>query len=141
MEGVINWFQDGWIVLVAIIGGVTLVWNFLSKTLKEIKNELFKPITNISEKVDGISEQLDSMRKDDKLIKNAILNLQRRSLLDSCERYIKRGYATLDEKETVHKQFVSYEELGGNSFVKDLVDNVNKLPLEKVEKNKKEVKE
>lgn len=134
---IIDWVKEGWIILAGIIGGITLIWNFLNKTVKEIKNEWGKPITQINEKMQGIVEKLDLIEKSAEIRKRALLSMQRKSLLDSCKHYITRGYISLEEKDTIHNQFKSYEELGGNSFIKGLVSDVENLPIEKPAKQKK----
>lgn len=137
----VEWIKEGWIILAAIISGITLIWNFLNKTVKEIKNEWSKPITQINTKITSIVEKLDALEESGEIRKRALLSMQRKSLLDSCEHLIKKGYASLEEKETIDDQFRSYKELGGNSFVSDLVKSVESLPLEKGTKNKKSKKE
>ena len=133
----IEFLQQGWVIIAAIIGGVTLVWNFGNKTLREIVNTLSKPLKDLEDKVDKLSKKVDESNKSDVLTKEALLSLQRQSLLDSCETYLKRGFATLEQKETIDKQFESYKALGGNHFVENMVDNVNSLPLTKTVKPKK----
>lgn len=135
---IIEWLKDGWVLLVAIIGGITLLWNFAYKTLNEIKTVLNKPITQINEKVDSITLKLEDIDKDAGIRKRALLTIQRKSILESCTKYIKRGYISIEEKETLYEQVESYNELGGNSFVKDLVKKLDSLPLEKPQKENKE---
>ena len=135
---IIEWLKDGWVLLAAIIGGITLLWNFLHKTLNEIKIVLNKPITQINEKVDSITLKLENIDKDAGIRKHALLTIQRKSILDSCTKYLKRGYISIEEKETLYEQVESYNELGGNSFVKDLVKKLDSLPLEKPQKENKE---
>ena len=47
------------------------------------------------------------------------------------DKTLKLGYIfNSDDKEVIEKQFESYKELGGNSFVKDLVVRVLNLPID-----------
>lgn len=135
---IIEWLKDGWVLLAAVIGGITLLWNFSHKTLNEIKIVLNKPITQINEKVDSITLKLENIDKNAGIRKRALLTIQRKSILDSCTKYLKRGYISIEEKETLYEQVESYNELGGNSFVKDLVKKLDSLPLEKPQKENKE---
>lgn len=97
-----------------------------------------EPFTNLNKKIDNLQEQLNTASKNDEVVQRALLTLQRASLLETCEDYIKKGFATLNEKETVDAEFRSYSELGGNSFVSDMVAEVMNLPLEKqITKKKK----
>lgn len=123
-----QWLNQTWIILVAVIGGVSLVWKFKG-TLKEITEEIKKPVSEINSK-------LDAMDVDNKLERAALLSLQRKSLLDSCQFYLHRGFASLEEKSTMNEQYASYHELGGNSFITDIVHQVQDLPIEKEVKKK-----
>ena len=50
------------------------------------------------------------------------------------EDYIKRGYITKNEYENLHDYlYLPYKALGGNGTAKKIIDEVNKLPLEKEE--------
>ena len=120
----ILWLKDSWIILAALIGGITLVWNFFNKTFREIKNSISRPL-------DDIKEDLKDVKDSNKLLKGGVLSMQRQSLLKSCEDYLTRGEITLEQRETVTKQYESYHALGGDSFITQLVDEVNNLPLKK----------
>ena len=145
----IDFLKQSWVIIVAIIGGVTLIWNFV-KTFKDIKTEITKPITNINIKIDNLSkdlngkidklsEKVDKAEESDTKVRGALLTMQRSSLLRSCEDFMKRGFATLNEKDTISKQYDSYHELGGDQFITDLVKGVMDLPLEKQTKAKKKL--
>lgn len=82
---------------------------------------------------DDIKESSEYTKESDDLIKAALCSMQRQSLLNECEKCIKRGFATLEQKETITSQYDSYHALGGNSFVTTLYEQVMKLPLEKGE--------
>lgn len=151
------WLEQTWIIVAAVIGGITLVWNFLHKTLKEISEQLHAPIdgietklnsidervSNIDErvsdiaekqavttaKVEKLSEQLSDVIDKQNLSTEALLTMQRNSLLRSCSDFLSKGYATLEQKETIAKQYKSYHDLGGDSFVTDMVNQVQELPI------------
>lgn len=136
-----EFIQKFWGVIVAVIGGITLIWNF-RKTFKDIKTEITKPITDMNEKIDNLSDDLngkidrlaakvDKAEKSDETVRGALLSMQRNSLLRSCEDFMRRGFATMNEKDTIRSQYDSYHELGGDHFITDLVKNVMDLPLEK----------
>ena len=129
-----------------------MLWNF-RKLVKEVKKEINDPFDQVDKKIDdlsntlndkidslsdemnskidGLQEKIDLSEDSDKKVRGALLTMQRNSLLRSCEDFIGRGFATLNEKETISRQYDSYHELGGDSFVTDLVERVNDLPLKK----------
>lgn len=126
----LDWLQQSWVILAAVIGGITLVWNFCSKTLKEIRQSANEPLTSLEKKIDAIDTKLQNMAADKEKTNKALLTMQRNSLLRSCKDFISKGYATIEERETINSQYQSYHELGGDSFITSLVDRVMELPIE-----------
>ena len=122
---VMTWVGQSWILLTGAVAVIGVLISFI-KQLKEIKAAMLKPMTDIQNKLDSLDSKQEIQNR-------AVLTLQRRSLLDACERLLKQGYADLKDKEVVEKQFESYQELGGNSFVKDLVVRVLNLPIDSEE--------
>ena len=122
---VMTWVGQSWILLTGAVAVIGVLISFI-KQLKEIKAAMLKPMTDIQNKLDSLDSKQEMQNR-------AVLTLQRRSLLDACERLLKQGYADLKDKEVVEKQFESYQELGGNSFVKDLVVRVLNLPIDSEE--------
>lgn len=76
----------------------------------------------VDEKVTAVAEQTT-------LLKESTLTMQRNSLLRSCNDFLSRGYATIEEKATIVDQYKSYHDLGGDSFITDMVEQVKDLPL------------
>jgi len=85
-------------------------------------------LDNIS---DEIKESSEYAREADTLIKSALCSMQRQSLLNECEKYLKRGFATIEQKETLSGQYESYHNLGGNSFITNIYEQVMELPVTK----------
>lgn len=147
-----EFLKQSWGYIAGAIGIITLLWNF-KKLVRDIKADITAPFTKMDSKIDDLTdslnkkiddlsdemnskvdrlqENLDAAEKSDRQVRNALLTMQRKSLLDSCEDFIKRGFATLHEKETMTDQYKSYHELGGDQFITDLVNKVVDLPLEK----------
>lgn len=102
---------------------------------ENILNDHTVKLEKIDNSLDGISgdlkESSEYIKESDDLIKAALCSMQRQSLLNECEKYIKRGFATLEQKETITSQYESYHALGGNSFVTKLYDQVINLPISK----------
>lgn len=136
-----EFLNQSWGYIVGAIGVITLLWNF-KKLVKDIKTDISKPFTDmntkidnlskdLNEKVDKLSDKIGVVQENDNVTRRALLTMQRNSLLRSCEDFIGRGFATINEKETISSQYESYHELGGDSFVTDLVNQVIDLPLKK----------
>lgn len=127
------WIEQTWIIVAAVIGGITLVWNFIHKTLKEISEQLRAPIVQIETKIDQVDAKVTEVAKQTTKITEATLTMQRNSLLRSCNDFLSRGYATINEKATIVEQYKSYHDLGGDSFITDMVEQVTELPLRALE--------
>lgn len=126
-----EFLQQSWVIIAAAIGGITLIWNFAHKTLKEIIDTITKPIKDLDQKVENLNKKVDINASHNDKVSKALLTMQRNSLMRSCEEFLRNGYATTNEKSTISDQYTSYSELGGDSFVTDMVANIMKLPLEK----------
>jgi len=104
-------------VLGAIVGILTSV--------AYIKKEITKPFTK---RLDSIDNRLGGIESDIKIQKKGELNILRQSLLKSCEDYLKVGSITVDQLESMSNSYESYTELGGDSFITDLVKRCKELP-------------
>lgn len=102
---------------------------------EEILDNHTKKLDKIDDSLDNISFELkessEYTKETDTLIKSALCSMQRQSLLNECEKCLRRGHATLEQKQTIDAQYESYHNLGGNSFVTDLYERVMDLPLTK----------
>ncbi len=132
-----EWLNQTWIIVAAIIGGVSLVWTFYSKTLKEISAALTKPFKELDAKIDNLDHKIDATIETDDIVKDALLTMQRQSILRACDEYLRQGYADMNQKATVSSQYESYHALGGDSFITDMVEKVKDLPQEKPVKHRK----
>ncbi|MBQ6627982.1 MAG: hypothetical protein IJH65_04120 [Methanobrevibacter sp.] len=101
--------------------------------LNEHTEKLNKIDNSLVEISGDIKESSEYTRESDELIKTALCSMQRQSLLNECEKYIKRGYATVEQKAAISSQYSSYHALGGNGFMTTLYEQVMNLPLEKGE--------
>ena len=93
IDEVMEWVGQSWILLTGAVAVVGVLISFI-KQLKEIKAAMLKPITDIQNKLDSLDSKQEMQNR-------AVLTLQRRSLLDSCERLLKQGYADLKDKEVI----------------------------------------
>ena len=102
---------------------------------EEILDEHTVKLDKIDNTVTSISgnlkESSEYTKNADELIKTALCSMQRQSLLNECEKYLKRGFATLEQKQTLSGQYESYHNLGGNSFITNIYEQVMKLPVSK----------
>lgn len=104
---------------------------------EEILNEHTTKLNKIDTSLDNISDELressEYTKESDTIIKLALCSMQRQTILNTCERYIRNGFATLEQKDTLSSLYDSYHALGGNGFLTKLYNQVMELPINKGE--------
>lgn len=64
-----------------------------------------------------------------------LLGLAYRSIVESSERYIARGYISVDEYDELNRYlYEPYKAMGGNGTAAKLMEEVKKLPTKKEDK-------
>ena len=151
------------VVISGLIGTFFTIRGNIKKLFDEIKKpvtDLKDQITDIDTKLDDQVKDLDNkfnaqtavvnktiedeVHRVEAIIKGlnahndiedkAMLAILKSDMLKNCEKYIKSGWATTEQKETLNKQLESYKALGGNSFIPQMVAQVMELPMEKPER-------
>ena len=115
----IDWLEQSWVYITASIGGITLLWGF-RKILKEIKDSIKTPITNIDTKMNKIQDQMNIQ---DEAIKSILM----KDLVDLHDKCIKQGYVTTEQKRTWYDLYDSYKSEHGNGFADSLKSDMDKL--------------
>ena len=61
-----------------------------------------------------------------------LLGLGHIKIIETCERYIERGYITQEEYDSLYNYlYLPYKELGGNGTAERLVQEVKQLPIKR----------
>ena len=61
-----------------------------------------------------------------------LLGLGHVKIIETCEKYIVRGYIRQDEYDSLYNYlYLPYKELGGNGTAERMVNEVKKLPIRK----------
>ena len=75
-----------------------------------------------------ISKRRDSNNAEAKML----LGLGHVKIIETCEKYIERGYIRQDEYDSLYNYlYLPYKELGGNGTAERMVNEVKKLPIRK----------
>ncbi len=75
-----------------------------------------------------ISKRRDSNNAGAKML----LGLGHVKIIETCEKYIERGYIRQDEYDSLYNYlYLPYKELGGNGTAERMVNEVKKLPIRK----------
>ena len=117
----IEWLEQTWVYIVAVIGGISLLWGF-NKVLKEIRESIKAPISSIETKVNNIQ---NSVKVQDEAIKSILM----KDLVNLADKGLKQGYMTMDQKKTWYALYKSYKDEHGNSFIDSLKETVDKIEI------------
>ena len=93
------------------------------------RDELNSKIDNLTELVEKQVEQNDVINAELKKQSMALQASLRNSILDIYNDSIAKGHMTMFEKQNLSKLFSEYKNLQGNSFICDLVNELNELPV------------
>lgn len=100
----------------------------IEKTMKDTSEKL----TSMETQLTSNTQQLGVIDRTLKIQNDALLGLEKAAVINSCEQFIKQGYADVNHRNALDKQYTSYVALGdGSHFVEDLMNTVKNLPLEK----------
>lgn len=156
----VEWLKQSWLILTIVAGALVTILG-LKKSIKAIMDDVKKPMKDVNDKLTSIENatkshteklekmdaQLDSntdaLKVIDRTLKiqnDALLGLEKAAVINSCEQYIKQGYADVNHRNALDKQYTSYVALGdGSHFVEDLMNTVKNLPLEKPKAKKQQL--
>lgn len=115
----IEWLEQTWVYIVAVIGGISLLWGF-NKILKEIRDSIKQPIIDIQSDIKGIKDQM-SIQDD------AIKSILMKDLVNLHDKCIKQGYVTTEQKRTWYELYKAYKDEKGNGFADSLKSDMDKL--------------
>ena len=93
------------------------------------RDELNTKIDNLTELVEKQVKQNDNINAELKKQSMALQASLRNSILVIYNDSIAKGHMTMFEKQNLSKLFSEYKNLQGNSFICDLVNELNELPV------------
>lgn len=104
------------------------MWNKKEKERQEL--EALREQQRSEELKNTIKEEFKPLNADVELIKKAMQKDMRRSLRQDGSFYIKRGYASMQEKTEYDELYRAYHPLGKNGVVDKMYSDVMQLPEE-----------
>ena len=91
------------------------------KRSEELQRELSLQLGPIDKKLDAIEDKVNKST-------NGTLSSLRNDILTCYYRCKEKGYRNDYDYQNIHDLFEAYEELGGNSFIKDIMNRFDHLP-------------
>lgn len=151
-----EWLKGSWAYILAFAAGLGTILN-LSKNIKELKTNLTKPFTDLSERLEKVEKEnkaeeelIASQDKRQKTLEEQVTKGDQKinclsdgmvSLLrDRINAYYfikinERGFIKPSELEIVNDLYEAYKSLGGNGLVAREMEIINKFPVFEKEEN------
>lgn len=102
--------------LVALIGGISILFNYLKKALKSLFKEELEPIK-------------EQVSKNNQLIQEVDMNATK-NYLSKCFNDIRKGQQLSEANiQRIYEQMEHYSQLGGNSYIHKEFDDLKKEGL------------
>ena len=135
-------------LVAAIIGIIKPIrrWfmNIVYKTdrIAKLEESVTKINTFIDEVKDDLHDKFERDKIEQHLMKEAITAVTRNDLTAIYNRAIEKGYISDYDRENFEKMYMAYTDLGGNSYIHEIHDQVLKMPRKpkKVVRKKKSTK-
>ena len=120
----------------AIAAAVGIISNVIKKTIKNVSGEVIKStlsechkrisdeISNLNKKLNDYSEK---SAENDELLKNALMNLIKARINQEHTSYAKKSTIGAYSLATLDELYVSYKQLGGNSFIEHEMNDLHSL--------------
>ena len=139
MQQLQQWFEPLlWTigVIMALVGFYQAVIRPINKGIKktvDVHKEIQDSFNTIRNDIEAVSDKLSSVQNDVAALKakheqsdGIQLSIIRDRILDIYLRNCKSDTISMEELETVNDLYMSYQALGGNSFISHLMEDLNK---------------
>lgn len=115
-------------ILAGVIAALVKFLGYLNEQFKFVETKKTK-IDKLNSKLDSLLEKVERNEEDTQVLKEASLSRIKGKIVDRHKEYTALGcidYRTLDYLQA---QFRAYEKMGGNSYVHELMRDLEGLPL------------
>ena len=134
--------MDNLNIIAGYCGSISAIIALVVLVVKPIRNKFVDLITKTSNR-DELNSKIDNLTElvEKQVAQNDVINAElkkqsmalqaslRNSILDIYNDSIAKGHMTMFEKQNLSKLFSEYKNLQGNSFICDLVNELNELPV------------
>ena len=129
-------------IIAGYCGSISAIIALVVLVVKPVRNKFIDWITKTSNR-DELNSKIDNLTElvEKQVAQNDVINAElkkqsmalqaslRNSILDIYNDSIAKGHMTMFEKQNLSKLFSEYKNLQGNSFICDLVNELNELPV------------
>lgn len=100
------------------------------KQRSERREDIQTALKPLDERMNQITEKVESIDKAAGALSNGTQASLRTEILDQYYDGKDKGYRTRYDSENMHDMFEAYKNLGGNSFIEDVMQDWEKFPLQ-----------
>lgn len=111
-----------------VVGSIFVYFNKFYN-IKKKTEDTKENIKENTETLKELTEQIKQQREDYKIMKNNLMISSRYHLTQSCIDAIKKGEIDSTKLRSIIDLYESYKNLGGNSYVSELVEKVEDLKV------------
>lgn len=116
--------------ILVIVGGVLVCggfWTFIQFLISRHDGRK-KAMDDLTKAVSQLQDSVNYNNKEMSLQNEALMAIAQDRILWLGKQYIKQGWITIEDYTSLKRMADSYRELGGNGLVKEIMDEVDKLP-------------
>ena len=93
-------------------------------------------LDKIEEAIETLTAQYEKLDKDNEAMKAASISRIKQQMVDKHNQYMREGAIDYMSLDCLQQQFKAYEAMGGNSYVHDLMKDLESLPLKEYQGEK-----
>ena len=115
-------------ILAGCIAAIVKFLSYLNEHFHFVETKKTK-IDNLNSKLDSLLEKVEKNEDDTQVLKEASISRIKGKIVDRHKEYMALGYIDYRTLDYLQAQFRAYEKMGGNSYVHELMRDLEQLPL------------
>lgn len=113
--------------------------DYLNEKFKFVETKKTKTeakLDSIEESIQSLSNRYDKLDRDNEALKAASISRIKQQIVDKHNQFVREGSIDYLSLDCLQQQFKAYEAMGGNSYVHDLMKDLEALPLKEYQGEK-----
>lgn len=115
-------------ILAGGIAALVKLFNYLNSQFHFVDTKKTK-MDNLNSKLDSLLEKVEKNEDDTQVLKEVSISRIKGNIVDRHKEYMELGYIDYRTLDYLQAQFRAYEKMGGNSYVHELMRDLEGLPL------------
>lgn len=129
-------------VITSISAAATIIVKISKKAIKKVTEETIKTTMNeyqekLNKRIEELHAKLESFmqnqRQVDERVRKSLLANTRDRINQAHDYYMKKGYIGAHSLFIIEELYISYKELGGNSFIDRQMEDIRELEVKSAE--------